>query len=93
MKLIDIAKGWFNFIKASPADKAMIDARLSICDTCPLKAQVHAVTKMAITSMNAQGSVYYCRQCGCPLAGKTANPGERCPVGKWEEFKIPPTYY
>ena len=34
-----------------------------------------------------------CKECGCPLAGKTAAPQATCPLSKWTYWIKPETHY
>ena len=93
MNLKEIAKGWYNFVVASAEHKQMIEERLAICDQCPHKQQISTTGQALIHAINKQGSIYYCGQCGCPLAGKTANPESSCPLSKWVNWVTPQSYY
>lgn len=93
MNLTHIAQSWYNFIKASPEHKQMIDTRLSICDTCPEKSQISPIGKILLQAINDKASTFYCGRCGCPLAGLTANPEARCKLSKWEQWITPKDYF
>ncbi len=83
MDLIQIAKSWYNFSHGTDATKALMNHRLSICDTCPEKVQMTLVGQVIVTGINAEASVYKCGKCNCPLSPKTAHPANTCPLGKW----------
>ena len=83
MNLAEIAKGWFNFIQASPSHQQMISERLTACDTCPHKMQLSPFGKRLVEAINDKASTFYCGECGCPLSAKTANPDSECPLAKW----------
>jgi hypothetical protein len=83
MKLTEIARGWYNFVTASAEHKQMIDSRLTICDECPEKKQIGTTGKRILHAINNKASIYYCGQCNCPLASKTAAPEATCPLNKW----------
>ncbi len=93
MNLLHIANGWYNFIQGSPLTRQMMTDRLMLCDSCPSKQQLNEVGKVIIQMLNKDGSVYICKECGCPLAAKTANPDSRCPLEKWKEWIKPETFY
>ena len=93
MKLTEIAVGWYNFIKASPAHQQMINYRLSVCDSCEYKYQLSPIGKKLVEAVNNKASTFYCGQCGCPLSSKTANPDSVCPLAKWQQWIEPQTYY
>ena len=86
MKLVEIATGWTNFIGANPQHQQMIEYRLSICDTCPSKRQLSPIGKRVVEAINDKASIYYCGQCKCPLASKSAAPTASCPLNKWGKF-------
>ena len=92
-KLTQIAVGWHNYIVGSPETKQMMAARLEICDTCVYKTELNDFGKAVVQAINAEGSLYVCGQCQCPLAGATANPDKACPVGKWGVFQPETSYY
>jgi len=81
--LIDIAKGWYNYVASTPYTKRLMEYRLDICDKCPKKEQLSEVGMKIVTAINKEGSLYRCGECKCPLAAKTANPKETCPLEKW----------
>jgi len=93
MKLTDIASGWFNFIAAPIEHQQMIHFRLAICDKCPSKRQLSPMGKTLVEALNKEGSTFYCKECGCPLAGKTAAPQSTCPLSKWTYWIKPETHY
>jgi hypothetical protein len=93
LKLTEIALGWFNVANASPAQQQMIHYRLAICDECPNKAQLSPIGKRVVEAINDKASTFYCKNCGCPLASKTASPGSTCPISKWSQWIEPQTYY
>lgn len=82
-KLTNIAQGWYEFAKGSPQTKHLMLFRLSKCDKCPEKVEMDTLGKVIISTINNEASLYKCNKCGCPLASKTAAPGEACPLGKW----------
>jgi hypothetical protein len=60
--------------------KVISEERLKFCDECPMrvgntcsrsKTGVHVKTGKAV------------RGCGCNLAAKTLEEGQKCPLGKW----------
>lgn len=83
MLLTQIATGWYNFITGSADTKELMTDRLAICHRCPSKQQLSRLGKLIVSSIHADGSVYYCKECKCPLAGKSAQPKAKCPLGKW----------
>lgn len=71
--LLEIAESWYRVAKHTPAQKALADERLAICDGCDQK--VHNDLLM----------MYQCKACGCPLKAKvysTRGP-DACPRQKW----------
>lgn len=82
-KLSHIARGWYNFAKAEPYIKQLMDYRLAICDTCPNKQQLNTAGQLLVKLINQEGSLFKCAKCKCPLSSKTADPGSECPIGKW----------
>lgn len=93
MKLFEIASGWFNFINASVEHKQMISYRLQVCDECSQKKQLSPMGKNIIEALNDEASIFYCEECHCPLAGKTAAPTAQCPLYKWLQWASPETHY
>ena len=81
--LSNIATGWYNYINASSYIKGLMNSRLDICDSCPSKVQLSAVGQMIVKGINKEGNLFKCKECSCPLAAKTANPKEKCPLHKW----------
>lgn len=88
MKLGQIALSWYDFIAATPETKQLMAFRLSICDTCEHKAEMNTFGKIIMSMINSEASTYYCGNCKCPLAAKTANPDNACPLGKWRSSRI-----
>ncbi len=93
MKLVQIAKSWYNFAEGSAATKEMMHARLEVCDRCEKKEQISEMGQLVIGILNKEHSTYRCGVCRCPLAGKTAHPSNTCPLDKWKEWITPETYY
>ena len=83
MDLKLIAESWYAFIHADPYTKNLMQDRLAICDRCPHKAQMNAVGKFIVSTINAEASLFKCNLCSCPLAAKTANPSSECTIKKW----------
>lgn len=83
--LVTIAQSWYLYARGLPSTQQLMAERLAICDACPSKKQMNAAGKFVMASINQEGSTYYCGQCSCPLAAKTANPKNRCPLGKWKD--------
>jgi len=83
MKLLDIARGWYNFAKGSAYIKRLMEKRLAICDVCPQKKQLSAAGQLLVQTINEEGSNYKCGMCGCPLASLTSLPEARCKDGRW----------
>lgn len=83
MRLTNIARGWYHFIKATSAVKTLMEERLAICDECPEKEQLSPASQKLMTAINAQTSLYRCGHCHCPLSAKTSDPKEKCPLKKW----------
>ena len=81
--LRNIAEGWYNFINATAYTKRLMQSRLEICDTCPSKEQLSSIGEKIVKTINEEGNLFKCKECGCPLAAKTANLKEKCPLGKW----------
>lgn len=84
MRLNKIAQSWYNFIQGSDETKHLMASRLAICDICPNKAEMNSFGKIIVTAINSNASTYYCAACNCPLAAKTANKGNACPIGRWK---------
>jgi len=83
-QLINIAEGWFDFIQGTPYTKELMRFRLAICDNCPQKKQMSALGKFLVSTVNNEASLFKCAKCNCLLASKTAAPGSKCPLGKWD---------
>lgn len=83
MKLLEIAKSWYDFITADNHTKSMMQSRLEICDKCPFKAQISPVGQQFLTTINSEANLFKCTKCGCPLAAKTARYDNKCPINKW----------
>lgn len=84
--LIDIAEGWYNaFGNNMPEDvRRMRNERLSKCENCPSKLTLSKISQKLVTTIaNDPEAVYYCGECGCPLAGLTTAPDAKCKLGKW----------
>ena len=73
--LKEIAVAWMRAANPTPEQQATADARLSVCNDCPMKA-FKKLTHM-----------YVCDACGCPLNKKVYSPKGKsaCPLGKWDE--------
>jgi len=82
--LSHIARGWYNFSKATPYIRELMSQRLEICDSCSYKQQLNAAGKKIVRMINEDGSLYKCGKCNCPLSAKTADPSSSCPIGKWD---------
>lgn len=82
MKLIDIAKSWYSFMKEDGTDLVLANERLAICDACPDKEQLSTVGKRLMNTINSESSTYKCGKCHCPLASKVFS-SSGCPAGKW----------
>jgi hypothetical protein len=83
ISLVDIASGWYNYLNATPYVKKLIGQRLAICDSCPSKQQLTKMGQILVKSVNEEGNLFKCKECGCPLAAKTASLKSSCPLGKW----------
>jgi rubrerythrin len=90
--LIEIGQGWYNFIKGDSNTKQLMHVRLSVCDTCPSKKQLTPAGKVIIELLNKDGSIFMCKECGCPLSAKSANPESKCPLNKWPKLNTE-SYY
>ena len=88
MNLVEIAKGWYHFINATLSHQQMMQFRLSICDGCESKKQLSPMGQAVLLSINQAASTFYCGECKCPLAGKTASPSSKCPLGKWNNIEL-----
>lgn len=84
MKLVQIARSWFKFIQGNAYTRVLMSNRLAICDECPHKTLINEAGQVIMKVLsNDPNSVYQCGKCKCPLMGKTADPANRCPIGKW----------
>lgn len=82
--LSQIARSWFKFIEGDAYTKLLMARRLAICDTCEHKKEINSLGRLLIQAINDEASTFQCGRCGCPLAGKTAEPMNECPLGKWK---------
>lgn len=82
-KLVNIARGWYNYATQSAENRQLAIKRLEICDTCPEKTQLTGLGQVLVGAVNKAGSTYRCGACGCPLAPKVFSPAETCPLQKW----------
>lgn len=85
-RLLEIASGWYNMIRATPELQEMAKERLTICDSCPAREELTGATAdvISIATRTQTGAVLYrCGKCGCPLSAKTLSPASHCPLGKW----------
>lgn len=83
MNLVNIAEGWFNYIKGTPYIRKLMRSRLEICDKCPEKVEVSKLGQILAGGFNLQDSMYKCKKCSCPIGPKAAATEEKCPLGKW----------
>ena len=81
--LVNIASGWYNYLNTTSYTRKLMRYRLNICDTCPSKVQLNKLGQIVIKAINEEGNLYKCKECGCPLAAKTASLNEKCPLEKW----------
>jgi hypothetical protein len=81
ISLVNIAKGWYNLATSQHQELAL--KRLKTCDTCEFKRQMNPAGALLVTMINHSSSVYYCGDCGCPLAAKVSAPNEACGKRKW----------
>lgn len=80
--LSHITQGWTNLIWENPEIEKIAHKRAEICATSgengnPCERLI-AVKKRGIL----------CGKCYCLIEAKVRTPGERCPIGKWEQEKI-----
>lgn len=80
--LVEIAKGWANLLTDHNRDLSL--SRLEICDGCEHKRQLNAAGTLILSAINGKHSVYYCAECGCPLAALTRVAESECKAGKWK---------
>lgn len=85
MSIFNIAYSWYQFIHGDDQVKDMMFKRLKICDTCPEKQPLDKLGKLLVSTLSRDAVMYKCGKCNCPLSGKTAGPGNACPLGKWKE--------
>lgn len=74
IKLLEIAEAWIIAENPNPAQKAIADSRIHICDECEYKEFI------------SMFDTYVCGVCKCPLSKKifSTKPGpEACPKQKW----------
>lgn len=83
MDLINIASSWAAFLKGTPETQNLMNYRLSKCETCPHKVQLSSAGAKILTTLNQSSSVFKCGLCGCPLAGLTAGPKNKCKDNRW----------
>lgn len=83
MRLTDVAKGWYYFMKGSPETKKRMEDRLAICDSCPAKVQLSEAGIVLIQAVNSSSSVFKCQLCSCPLSALTATPKSGCLLNRW----------
>lgn len=74
--LKEIVLAWYRAYRPTPAQQAIAEYRLRVCDTCEFKY------------WRAGYEEYSCRACGCPLLKKIYSPKPgplACPQHKWEQ--------
>ncbi len=83
MNLVQIAKSWYQFTNADQETRALMQARLSICNGCEHKEMLNSLGQTIVQAVDPQASIYRCAVCKCPLAPLTAHPGNACKDGRW----------
>lgn len=83
MKVLDIIKGWHLYLNADLQTRLLIERRLKVCDPCPERQAFSGMGQLIIGSLTGQEASFKCRQCGCHLEAKAADPQQACPLGKW----------
>lgn len=81
--LVNIASGWYHYMKGDMKTRRRMETRLKICDTCPEKQALGTMVQGAVKLISTDGSVFKCRMCSCPLSPKVASPQEECPKKLW----------
>lgn len=73
--LREIAVAWARAANPTEEQQRRADARIAVCDACPLKQYQRLV------------HMWMCGACGCPLNKKVYSPrgAEACPKGNWTE--------
>lgn len=87
--LLEIARGWHNFLTSPPELRGMANMRLMLCDTCPHKVELNNLTAAVITLAAPSGTpvqrstTFKCGKCNCPLSAKIFSPNSKCPINRW----------
>lgn len=85
MQLNQIIEGWGNLVKdklnlLAPPIKETAEARLKICDVCPIRKNNVCDPNQIITNVRTKKPV---KGCGCNIAAKTLAITAKCPADKW----------
>ena len=84
-QLSQILTGWGNRVKdtfnmVEPRVKVLSEARLKLCDVCPIRRGNKCAPSLQIKH-HVTGNLV--NGCGCNISAKTLSPSSHCPAGKW----------
>ena len=84
-QISQILTGWGNRIKdtfnmVEPKVKVLSEARLKVCDVCPIRRGNKCAPNLQIQH-HVTGNLV--NGCGCNISAKTLSPSSHCPAGKW----------
>jgi|TARA_R110002074_G_scaffold53800_2_gene134623 hypothetical protein len=84
-QISQILTGWGNRIKdtfnmVEPKVKVLSEARLKVCDVCPIRRGNKCAPNLQIQH-HITGNLV--NGCGCNISAKTLSPSSHCPAGKW----------
>lgn len=84
-RIDEISEGWVNKVKqlagiADPAVEKLAEARLKICEKCPVRTGIVCDPKKKLKHVRTGEIV---GGCGCMLTAKVRSVNSQCPIGKW----------
>jgi len=85
MNLVNIAKGWYAYLKAEPETRKLMQERLAICDGCPNKVQVSPAGEAVAYLFNDVNNLFKCGLCQCPLGTLASVNKPLCKAQKWPQ--------
>lgn len=81
INIINILKGWENFLDKSEVSENVAKSRAEICSTCPFAKHSKLIAFIKDDLKEIEG--FKCTKCSCPLSAKLRSLNETCPDGRW----------
>lgn len=81
INVINILKGWQNFIDKSEVSEEVAKNRAAKCSVCPFAKHSKLLAFINDDLKEIEG--FKCSKCSCPLSAKLRSLNETCPDGRW----------